>query len=261
MRKQMIEDAAFEVATQVRTVEELIDSTLTELAELQGKMVRVRAVSGCGVLTGQSAFEKLAEATQALVGARGSVGNCHAALVDAKNAYRLRGLSTYAQDGVSLTNDWLGAPTGGTGRVIVGGINYKLSLAAILRAPAPFWGDGPDLVFEAAYQAASINSDDPGFDERFKQKAGLDVLYTFIPWMGVGLRMDRVAPNSKDPEETFYALAPRLQLRSNWLSHETVTLKYSKWFYGKHTHSDGWDARPREQLDDQMLGLGFGMWW
>lgn len=94
MRKQMIEDAAFEVATQVRTVEELIDSTLTELAELQGKMVRVRAVSGCGVLIGQSAFEKLAEATQALVGARGSVGNCHAALVDAKG--RIPGLRTVA---------------------------------------------------------------------------------------------------------------------------------------------------------------------
>ena len=50
-------------------------------------------------------------------------------------------------------------------------------------------------------------------------------------------------------------------IRSNWQSHETVTLKYSKWIYGKHTHSDSWDARPRAQLDDQMLGLAFGMWW
>jgi len=34
MRKQMIEDAAFEVATQVRAVEDSIDVTLVELAEL-----------------------------------------------------------------------------------------------------------------------------------------------------------------------------------------------------------------------------------
>ena len=184
-----------------------------------------------------------------------------AAMIDAKNVYRLRGLSTYGGDGVSLTNDWFGSPTGGTGRLILAGINYKMSLAALLRAPTPFWGDAPDVQFEAAFQVATTQSTDPGFDGRLKQKAGLDVLYTFIPWMGIGLRADRIAPNSKDPEETFYALAPRLQFRSNWTSHETVTLKYSKWFYGKHTHSDSWDARPRAQLDDQMIGLAFGMWW
>ncbi len=184
-----------------------------------------------------------------------------AAVIDAKHAYRLRGLSTYAGDGVSLTNDWFGGTTGGTGRLLLAGINYKFSLGSILRAPKPFWGDAPDLVVEAALQMASTKSDDPGFDGRFKQKAGLDVLYTFVPWLGVGLRADRIAPNSKDPEETFYALAPRLQFRSNWTSHETVTLKYSKWFYGEHTHSDSWDARPRAQLDDQMLALSFGMWW
>jgi hypothetical protein len=184
-----------------------------------------------------------------------------AAMVDAKNAYRLRGLSTFAGDGVSLTNDWFGGTTGGTGRLLLAGVNYRFSLGSILRAPAPFWGDAPDVVVEAAFQMASTKSDDPGFSGRFKQKAGLDVLYTFLPWLGAGLRLDRIEPNSKDPEETFYALAPRLQFRSNWTSHETVTLKYSKWFYGKHTHSDSWDARPRAQLDDQMIGLGFGMWW
>jgi len=184
-----------------------------------------------------------------------------AAVIDAKNVYRLRGLSTYGGDGVSLTNDWFGGTTGGTGRLLLAGINYRVSLGALLRAPKPFWGDAPDLVVEAAFQAASTKSEDQGFDGRFKQKAGIDALYTFVPWLGIGLRADRIAPNSKDPEETFYALAPRLQFRSNWTSHETVTLKYSKWFYGKHTHSDSWDARPRAQLDDQMLGLAFGMWW
>jgi hypothetical protein len=184
-----------------------------------------------------------------------------AVYITAEDAYRLRGISTYAQDGVRLTEDWFGASTGGTGSLAAAGVNYKFSLGSILRAPAPFWGDGPDLVFEVAAQVARTSSRDADFDGRLRNKFGADVLYTFLPWIGVGLRADRIAPNSKEPEETFYALAPRLQFRSNWQSHETITLKYSKWFYGDKTHADGWDARPREQLDDQMIGLGFGMWW
>ena len=35
MRKQMIEDAAYEVATQVRAVEDSIEAALIEIAELQ----------------------------------------------------------------------------------------------------------------------------------------------------------------------------------------------------------------------------------
>ena len=36
MRKQMIEIAAYEVATQVRAVEDSIETALAEIAELQG---------------------------------------------------------------------------------------------------------------------------------------------------------------------------------------------------------------------------------
>lgn len=36
MRKQIVESAAYEVATQVRAVEDIIESALGEIAELQG---------------------------------------------------------------------------------------------------------------------------------------------------------------------------------------------------------------------------------
>ena len=39
MRKQMMEDAAYEVATQVRAVEDSIEAALIEIAALQTKMV------------------------------------------------------------------------------------------------------------------------------------------------------------------------------------------------------------------------------
>lgn len=92
MRKQMIENAAYEVATQVRTVEDTIDAALAEIAELQGKMLHANSVTGTGVATAQEAFEKLAVAMQALVGARGSMAGCHAALVEAKG--KVPGLRT-----------------------------------------------------------------------------------------------------------------------------------------------------------------------
>lgn len=84
MRKQQIENAAFAVATQVRTVEDTIDQALGEIAELQSRMIHARSASGIGVVTGHEALEQLAASVQALVSARGGMANCHMALVDAK---------------------------------------------------------------------------------------------------------------------------------------------------------------------------------
>lgn len=85
MRKQIIENAAFNVAEQVRAVEDTIDNALAEIAELQGRMMRARSVAGVGVRTGHDALEYLATTMTALVSARGGMGNCHAALLEAKD--------------------------------------------------------------------------------------------------------------------------------------------------------------------------------
>ena len=80
MRKQMIESAAYEVATQVRAVEDAIEAALAELAELQGRMVRARATMGVATATGHEAFEQLAVTMKSLVKARGGMANCHMTL-------------------------------------------------------------------------------------------------------------------------------------------------------------------------------------
>jgi hypothetical protein len=85
MRKQQIEHAAYEVATQIRTVEDVIDSALGEIAELQARMIRARSMAGISVATGHGALEQLAAALQGLVAARGGMANCHAELVQAKS--------------------------------------------------------------------------------------------------------------------------------------------------------------------------------
>ncbi|MEO6360049.1 MAG: hypothetical protein ABIO43_05680 [Sphingomicrobium sp.] len=86
MRKQNIENAAYDVAIQIQTVENSIDSTLGDLAELQSKMVHARGVTGVGVATAHGAFEQLAATVQALVAARGGMVRCHAELVSAKQS-------------------------------------------------------------------------------------------------------------------------------------------------------------------------------
>jgi hypothetical protein len=94
MRKQAIENAAYEVATQVRAVEDSIESALAELAELQSRMVRARSTTGVGFVHSHAAFEQLAAATGGLVSARGGIANCHAALVETKKV--IPGLRTVA---------------------------------------------------------------------------------------------------------------------------------------------------------------------
>jgi hypothetical protein len=84
MRKHQIENAAYEVATQVRTVEESIESALVELAELQTKMVHARSVTNAGFVASHAAFEQLAATINGLIAARGGIANCHAALAETR---------------------------------------------------------------------------------------------------------------------------------------------------------------------------------
>jgi len=92
MRKQMIEDAAYEVATQVRAVEDSIDSALIEIAELQSRVMHVNSVACVGPATVHLALEQLATSLTGLIGARGAIVACHAALADAKG--KVPGLRT-----------------------------------------------------------------------------------------------------------------------------------------------------------------------
>jgi len=84
MRKQMIENAAFEVATQVRTVEDTVDAALAEIAELQARIMRANSVAGVGFAAVHPTLEKLATAVGNLVECRGAIVGCHEALADAK---------------------------------------------------------------------------------------------------------------------------------------------------------------------------------
>jgi hypothetical protein len=84
MRKHQIENAANEVATQVRAVEDCIEAALAEIAELQARMVRARGVTKANMASSHPAFEQLAATVNGLISARGGIASCHAALAEAR---------------------------------------------------------------------------------------------------------------------------------------------------------------------------------
>ena len=94
MRKHQIENAAFEVATQIRTVEDSIDATLSEIAELQSRMMHATAVAHVGPAPIHGALTELSSALSNLIAARGAIVGCHSQLVQAKG--KVPGLRTVA---------------------------------------------------------------------------------------------------------------------------------------------------------------------
>jgi len=84
MRKEAIWNAVHEVGTHTRAVEDLIESALVELAELQSKLVQVSNVAGVPYATLQESFEGVSSTINELVKVRGTMAQCHEVFVETK---------------------------------------------------------------------------------------------------------------------------------------------------------------------------------
>jgi hypothetical protein len=215
-----------------------------------------------------------------------------ASYVQGDNVYTLKGLNTFGGEGQNLTDRWWGSASGGTGKLFALGLNYNTSLNRLLQPS--YSADAPDLAINAGFVLAytltqtltapgtsdpNLPPSDPNtapppiapkplptavdlFNHRLRYKFALESVYTFRSWVGVALRADCVVPNSKDADETFYVLSPRLVFRTNWVSHETISVIYGKWFYGRHSHGEGGSNVPGDVgFDDQLIALNVNMWW
>jgi hypothetical protein len=211
----------------------------------------------------------------------GTIG-AGASYVHGQSSTLLRGLFTYGGDGQSLTDRWWGSASFGNGKLYVGGLNYGTSLGRMLRPS--YSADAPDITINAglivAYtltQSQTLPGTGPAsgpaapgpmpadadtFNHRWRYKFGLESIYSFLPWMSAALRADRVVPNSKDSEETFYVLAPRLIFRTNWVTREMISITYAKWFYGPHSHAEtGSIVSGDVGFDSQLIAFNVNMWW
>jgi hypothetical protein len=152
----------------------------------------------------------------------------------------------------------------GTGSMTVAGGEYNLSWGKLLHYPEEFWGEGPDLITSVFFAAAAVTSQDPDFDKIKMYKLGTEVTYRFLPWVGISGRYDHVSPNSRDTHENFEVFSPKILLKTDWNSHELVTLSYTRWLYGRDTHAqfpNDFTRTGQDRLDKQMFAIHFGMWW
>lgn len=91
------------------------------------------------------------------------------------------------------------------------------------------------------------SDDDPVMDKVTKLKYGADLVWGPFSWFGVGFRFDRVEPRSTIPQQSFTALAPRLIFRSDFATHEEITIGYARFMYAQrecenYNPPGGWDA-------------------
>jgi hypothetical protein len=129
-----------------------------------------------------------------------------------------------------------------------------------------FWGRGFDVVAKLYALAVFVDSDSrdttktkktgglaelnktPAGYSVTKSKFGADVTVQALPWLSPGLRFDRVMPNNHISDQSFAILSPRLQFKSQWVTHERLTLGYSRYFYDKRV------CEPRVQSGKSLGG-------
>ncbi len=71
-----------------------------------------------------------------------------------------------------------------------------------------------------------------------KLKYGADLVWGPLSWFAMAFRFDRVEPRSTVPEQSFTALAPRLIFRSDFATHEEITIGYARFMYAQRECSD-----------------------
>jgi hypothetical protein len=172
-----------------------------------------------------------------------------------------------AQD---LTNKYLGASSGGNGRVAAISAQYSMSLATLLYhyAGRSFDGNGPDVrISLAGVGHATLESRDPYMNDAGGYLLGSEIHYQMRSWFGLSLRSfgesrDAVVTTPQADGQivrgstgvdrwSVYSISPGIAFRSDWQSTDRIELIYSRRFY-----SDTADNNPAQPLDRHVVALG-----
>ena len=201
----------------------------------------------------------------------------------------------HSQGGWQFTNNFLG--DNGNGTVNNFGFQYTFSLAAFMLRPQAWWGQGADFTVQVfgiytwitgtgavpptTYFAGITGPDGLGTK---KLKLGTQLLYTPLPFMSAGLRVDSVQPNLDNSTHTFTVFSPRLVFRTEFVTHEQIMVQYQYYSYGSwYNHSNNgmastalpgmaWPGMPYPygqagnlwnpvQPDKHTFTIAASMWW
>ena len=113
-----------------------------------------------------------------------------------------------------------------------------------------------------------------------KLKFGLDAIYTPLSWLGGGIRFDQVRPdmdnaysrttfstsngtlvNPGGSDLNFSVLTARLVMKTQFVTHESVQLQYSRYFLGRAAYPSDYRFGWVPQSDANAVELSAAMWW
>ena len=128
--------------------------------------------------------------------------------------------------------------SGGDGSVDTIAGQYEIHLNQLVPSIAP-----QDFTLFLFGMVHFVDSDDPDLDDDAtstgssitKVKYGVDLVADLLPWFGAAFRYDRVQPNSEIPEQSFSTIYPRLLFRTDFITHELISLGYTRYFYNQRS--------------------------
>ena len=173
-----------------------------------------------------------------------------------------------------------GATPDGNGNILSVGGQYTFSVASFMMRPRPFWGQAADVTIRPFFMYNKVSGTQGGAADVSKLKGGLDVIYSFMPMMAVGLRGDVVQPNMSNSHQSFAVITPKAIFRSEFVTHEMIVLSVSKYFYGAEytdkatssgvmpwpygqfgTNSTAFYGANGSPPDSWLINLSANMWW
>jgi hypothetical protein len=168
-----------------------------------------------------------------------------------------------ARGGPELISEYLGPNSNGDGTLTTLGGQYDLSLSRLVYGDR-FKGNSPDVMVSLFGVSTHVSSKDKDFDGVNKVKAGAEVTYGMLSWLGVSARLDRVAPNTQKGTQSYTIISPRLLLHTDWYSRDEFVLQYSRFTYGKNVVVDtGFPPMPDPSAnpDRDVVSLSGTFWW
>jgi hypothetical protein len=166
----------------------------------------------------------------------------------------------HSEGGWQLKNNYFGRfdphpgappkPPDESGRIdtILG--QYAMSLGSILNGPGA--GPGPDIALTLFGMMNFVSSESPPapatgavtVTKSKRAKGGAEIVYTALPWLGVGARYDNVQPDLSDHKQAFNVYTGKLLFRTQFVTREYVIVQYSRYVLGE----SAWPAFPYNAL-------------
>ncbi len=197
------------------------------------------------------------------------IGGAHTRAKDARSVPRVINILN-AGGGRGLMEEYLGMRSEGNGNLTHVGFQWDTSLQSWLKYPTFFRSDSWDVrgSFFATYVHVNSQQESsmlPGFEVKFddvnKFKIGSEIVYNAFSWLGFATRYDFVGPDLGDSERSYHILSPRLIFRTDFLAHEQINIRYTRWFYGDHVLIQTVAPNDPQGLDEHMLALQANMYW